>query len=115
MHTWLSGIGQSTAAAQPKQEPAVNPKRSVFPDYIVCIEDGKKFKSLKRHLSVHYGLTPEEYREKWGLKLDLSMTGSLINQKTAITSAAPPSCLPRRESRSATGQARSPFRRQRPP
>lgn len=50
-----------------KQKPAVNPKRSVYDDYIVCLEDGKKFKSLKRHLMTHYGMTPEQYREKWGL------------------------------------------------
>ena len=56
------------AAARPEAElvPAVNPKRSVFPDYIICLEDGKKFKSMKRHLTV-LGLTPEEYRAKWGL------------------------------------------------
>ncbi|WP_274630697.1 MucR family transcriptional regulator [Arvimicrobium flavum] len=50
-----------------KQKPAVNPKRSVHDDYIVCLEDGKKFKSLKRHLMTHYNLTPDQYREKWGL------------------------------------------------
>ncbi len=54
-------------------KPAVNPKRSVFPDYIVCLEDGKKFKSLKRHLRTHYDLSPEEYREKWGLAADYPM------------------------------------------
>jgi len=54
-------------------KPAVNPKRSVFPDYIVCLEDGKKFKSLKRHLRTHYDLSPEEYREKWGLATDYPM------------------------------------------
>mgnify|MGYP001054760232 FL=1 len=54
-------------------QPAVNPKRSVHPDYIVCLEDGKKFKSLKRHLSVHFGLTPDEYRAKWGLPADYPM------------------------------------------
>lgn len=67
IHSSLSGIGQPAVPEQPALTPAVNPKRSVFPDYIICLEDGKKFKSLKRHLSVHYGLTPEEYREKWGL------------------------------------------------
>ena len=59
-----------------KQEPltpAVNPKRSVHPDYIVCLEDGKKFKSLKRHLHTHYDLSPEQYREKWGLPHDYPM------------------------------------------
>ncbi len=50
-----------------KQRPAVNPKRSIFPDYLICLEDGKKFKSLKRHLMTHYGMLPEEYREKWQL------------------------------------------------
>ena len=50
-----------------KQKPAVNPKRSIHDDYIICLEDGKKFKSLKRHLMTHYGLSPDAYREKWGL------------------------------------------------
>jgi predicted transcriptional regulator len=45
----------------------------VFPDYIICLEDGKRFKSLKRHLAVHYGLTPDAYREKWGLPRDYPM------------------------------------------
>jgi predicted transcriptional regulator len=54
-------------------KPAVNPKKSVFPDYIVCLEDGKKFKSLKRHLRTHYDLSPEEYRDKWGLASDYPM------------------------------------------
>jgi predicted transcriptional regulator len=61
---------------QPEPEPlkpAVNPKKSVFPDYIICLEDGKKFKSLKRHLRTHYDLSPEEYREKWGLAADYPM------------------------------------------
>ena len=48
-------------------------KKSVTPDYIICLEDGKKFKSLKRHLRTHYDLSPEEYREKWGLPVDYPM------------------------------------------
>ena len=56
-----------------KQKPAVNPKRSVHDDYIVCLEDGKKFKSLKRHLMTHYGLTPEQYRDKWDLDANYPM------------------------------------------
>jgi predicted transcriptional regulator len=52
--------------------PAVNPKRSVFPDPIICLDDGKKFKSLKRHLAA-LGMTPTEYRAKWGLAKDYSM------------------------------------------
>jgi predicted transcriptional regulator len=50
-----------------KPTPAVDPKRSVRPDHIVCLEDGKKFKSLKRHLASEHGLTPNEYRQKWDL------------------------------------------------
>ncbi|MBG6145944.1 MAG: MucR family transcriptional regulator [Roseibium album] len=69
---------QQTAASsnEPESEPlkpAVPVKKSVTPDYIVCLEDGKKFKSLKRHLRTHYSMTPEEYREKWGLEADYPM------------------------------------------
>jgi predicted transcriptional regulator len=54
-------------------KPAVTVKRSVTPDYIVCLEDGKKFKSLKRHLRTHYKLSPDEYRAKWNLPHDYPM------------------------------------------
>jgi predicted transcriptional regulator len=54
-------------------KPAIALKKSVTPDFIVCLEDGKKFKSLKRHLRTHYNLSPEEYREKWGLPHDYPM------------------------------------------
>jgi len=70
IHAALGRVGGSVSPEpQPvdKQKPAVSPKKSVHDDYIVCLEDGKKFKSLKRHLMTHYGLTPEQYREKWGL------------------------------------------------
>jgi predicted transcriptional regulator len=68
VHAALGRVGGSTEQVPvDKQKPAVNPKKSVHDDYIVCLEDGKKFKSLKRHLMTHYGLTPEQYREKWGL------------------------------------------------
>lgn len=63
----------SEEAPVEKQKPAVNPKRSVTDQYIICLEDGKKFKSLKRHLMTHYGLTPEQYREKWGLDANYPM------------------------------------------
>jgi len=62
--------------AEPQPEPlkpAVPVKKSVTPDYIICLEDGKKFKSLKRHLRTQYNVTPEEYREKWGLPADYPM------------------------------------------
>ncbi|TIS14057.1 MAG: transcriptional regulator, partial [Mesorhizobium sp.] len=73
IHSSLSGVRQSSDPEKPARAPAVNPKRSVFPDYIICLEDGKQFKSLKRHLDLHYGLTPDEYRAKWGLKPDYPM------------------------------------------
>ncbi|WP_041375566.1 MucR family transcriptional regulator [Polymorphum gilvum] len=66
----------SGAQAEPEPEPlkpAVPVKKSVMPDYIICLEDGKKFKSLKRHLRTHYDMTPEEYREKWDLPADYPM------------------------------------------
>ncbi|AKR49627.1 MucR family transcriptional regulator [Acetobacter oryzoeni] len=56
-----------------KLQPAVPVKRSVFPDYIICLEDGKKLKMLKRHLQSAYGMTPEQYRERWGLPADYPM------------------------------------------
>ncbi|QFR31686.1 MucR family transcriptional regulator [Ancylobacter sp. TS-1] len=66
------GSGEAEPVAEPLK-PAVPLKRSVTPDYIICLEDGKKFKSLKRHLRTQYNLTPEEYREKWGLPADYPM------------------------------------------
>ena len=66
----------SSASGQPAREelkPAIPIKKSVTPEYIICLEDGKKFKSLKRHLRTHYDLSPEDYREKWGLPHDYPM------------------------------------------
>ena len=66
----------SNASTQPAKEelkPAIPIKKSVTPEFIICLEDGKKFKSLKRHLRTHYDLSPEEYREKWGLPHDYPM------------------------------------------
>ena len=74
VHGALLKVGGGTVempAEAPK--PAISVKRSVTPDYIICLEDGKKFKSLKRHLRTQYGMTPEQYREKWGLPADYPM------------------------------------------
>jgi predicted transcriptional regulator len=74
VHRALSNTHSGISEPEPEPlKPAVNPKKSVFPDYIVCLEDGKKFKSLKRHLRTHYDLSPEDYREKWGLPADYPM------------------------------------------
>lgn len=63
--------GAGAVEAEPERpQPAVPIKRSVFPDYIVCLEDGKKLKMLKRHLQSAYGMSPEQYRERWGLPAD---------------------------------------------
>ena len=74
VHRALSNTQMGLNQPEPEPlKPAVNPKKSVFPDYIVCLEDGKKLKMLKRHLMTAYGMTPEEYRAKWGLKPDYPM------------------------------------------
>jgi predicted transcriptional regulator len=69
----LSGTEQPVEEPPPPLEPAVNPKKSVFNDYIICLEDGKKLKMLRRHLKSAYNLTPEQYRERWGLANDYPM------------------------------------------
>ena len=66
----LTNIGKTPAPTAERPQPAVPVKRSVFPDHIVCLEDGKKLKMLKRHLKTSYNLTPEQYRERWGLAPD---------------------------------------------
>jgi predicted transcriptional regulator len=74
IHTALNEITSSSGQGSGEpQKPAVNPKRSVHPDYIVCLEDGLKFKSLKRHIRTKYDLTPDAYRRKWGLQADYPM------------------------------------------
>jgi predicted transcriptional regulator len=68
----VNGVGGGARSSEPLK-PVVSVKRSVTDDYIVCLEDGKKFKSLKRHLRTSYGLSPEQYRAKWGLPVDYPM------------------------------------------
>ena len=68
----LAGVSKEPASPEPPQ-PAVPVKKSVLPDYIICLEDGKKLKMLKRHLKTSYNMTPEQYRERWGLGLDYPM------------------------------------------
>ncbi len=74
VHTALTRIsGEHGEALGDAPSPAIPVKKSIAPDYIICLEDGKKFKSLKRHLRTQYNLTPEQYREKWGLGSDYPM------------------------------------------
>lgn len=69
----LAGLGATSAPEKIKQEPAVSVRASIKPDYIVCLEDGRKLKMLKRHLMTSYGMTPDAYRTKWGLPADYPM------------------------------------------
>ncbi len=71
MHQALAALGPEEAA--PRPEPAVPIKQSVTPDYIVCLEDGKKQKMIKRHLKTAHDMTPDDYRKRWGLPRDYPM------------------------------------------
>jgi len=74
VHTALTRVSSGHGEALGDMlRPAIPANKSIAPDYIICLEDGKKFKSLKRHLRTHYNLTPEQYREKWGLGSDYPM------------------------------------------
>jgi predicted transcriptional regulator len=73
VHGALSGLGDQPIVPEVKPEPKVPVRSSVKPDYIVCLEDGKKLKMLKRHLMTHYNMTPDQYRQKWGLAADYPM------------------------------------------
>jgi predicted transcriptional regulator len=74
VHRALAGVSGPTAPSEPAaKEPAVSIKKSIGEDYLICLEDGRKFKSLKRHLRSKYNLSPEDYRAKWGLPKDYPM------------------------------------------
>jgi len=73
VHAALSGISGSAPAPEAKPEPKVPIRSSVKPDFIVCLEDGKRLKMLKRHLMTHYNMTPDQYRQRWGLAADYPM------------------------------------------
>lgn len=73
VHGALMGLSSAKSAPEATPEPAVPVRSSIKRDYIVCLEDGKKLKMLKRHLMTHYGMTPDDYRAKWGLSADYPM------------------------------------------
>ena len=73
IHKALGGVSVSAPVEPPPKEPAVPAKKSITPEHLICLEDGRKFKSLKRHLRSKYGLSPEDYRAKWGLPKDYPM------------------------------------------
>lgn len=73
VHSALATLGSNAVPAEVRAEPSVSVRSSVKPDYIVCLEDGKRLKMLKRHLRTDHGMSPEEYRQKWGLNSDYPM------------------------------------------
>ena len=73
VHGALAGLGEPEQVEEVRPEPAISIRASIKPDYIVCLEDGKKLKMLKRHLMTHYNLTPEQYRARWNLPADYPM------------------------------------------
>ncbi|MEO0689271.1 MAG: MucR family transcriptional regulator [Pseudomonadota bacterium] len=77
----LSGLGQPAEAAEERPEPAVSVRASIKPDYIVCLEDGKKLKMLKRYLRTNYDMTPEQYRARWNLPSDYPMVAPNYAEK----------------------------------
>jgi predicted transcriptional regulator len=85
VHDALTGLGAKIEAAPAKLEPKVSIRSSIKPDYVVCLEDGKKLKMLKRHLMTHYGMTPDQYRQKWGLNADYPMVApNYAEQRRAL-------------------------------
>ncbi|MET0241570.1 MAG: MucR family transcriptional regulator [Sphingobium sp.] len=85
VHGALSTLGGEKPAPQVKQEPAVSVRASIKPDYLVCLEDGKKLKMLKRHLMTHYQMTPDDYRAKWSLPADYPMVApSYAEQRRSL-------------------------------
>lgn len=84
VHEALVGLASRTEPEPEPQQPAVSVRASVKPDYIVCLEDGKKLKMLRRHLMTHYGMTPEDYRGKWNLPKDYPMTAPNYAEKRRV-------------------------------
>ena len=84
VHSTLKEL-KSDSGAVVAPEPAIPVKKSITDDFLICLEDGKKFKSLKRHLRSKYGMSPEEYREKWGLPYDYPMVApSYARKRSAL-------------------------------
>ena len=81
VHQALTAAAAGPAAAVPPPEPAVPVKKSITPDFLICLEDGRKFKSLKRHLRTKYDMSPDEYRTKWGLPKDYPMVAPAYAEK----------------------------------
>ncbi len=88
VHHALAGLSSGNAASAVLPEPAVPIRLSVKKDYIVCLDDGKKLKMLKRHLMTHYGMTPDDYRAKWGLPADYPMVAPAYAEQRRVLAKA---------------------------
>ncbi|WP_373473642.1 MucR family transcriptional regulator [Sphingorhabdus lacus] len=88
VHAALAGLSNEVAAPEVVLEPAVPVRTSIKRDYIICLEDGKKLKMLKRHLMTHYGMTPDDYRAKWGLAADYPMVAPAYAEQRRVLAKA---------------------------
>lgn len=98
VYTALAGLGQAPAENVDRPQPAVPIKKSIHPDYIVCLEDGRKLKMLKRHLKTAYNMTPDEYRTRWGLSADYPMVApNYARQRSSLAKKIGLGTKPRRD------------------
>ena len=104
VHGALTGISARQSAPEAKPEPRVPIRSSVKPDFIVCLEDGKKLKMLKRHLMTHYNMTPDEYRQKWGLSADYPMVAPNYAEQRRALAKSIGLVTKRRKTRGAKGK-----------
>lgn len=88
VHAALTGLTNKVEAPAATLEPAVPVRNSIKRDYIICLEDGKKLKMLKRHLMTHYGMTPDDYRAKWGLAADYPMVAPAYAEQRRVLAKA---------------------------
>ncbi len=97
VYATLANIGKAQSSAIERPQPAVPVKRSITPDYIVCLEDGRKLKMLKRHIKTAYNMTPEEYRERWRLPPDYPMVApNYAKQRSSLAKKIGLGTKPRR-------------------
>ena len=115
VHDALASAGVAKPAAQPRKDPAVPIRSSVKPDYVICLEDGKKLKMLKRHLMTHYQMTPADYRTKWNLPADYPMVApNYAEQRRTLAKSIGLGRKPRTASAPAKVTKGAPARRGRP-
>ncbi|PRD43518.1 MucR family transcriptional regulator [Phyllobacterium phragmitis] len=89
-HAAIANLAAGAKAEQPEEKPvpAVSVRKSITPGFLICLEDGKQFKSLKRHLATHYNLTPDQYRQKWNLPADYPMAPNYSATRSALAKSA---------------------------